>query len=491
MKKFLLGCAAASVLLIGIAVVHMQTPTEKNTPSSLPNKPTEDVKTYSEAEIQILEAAESYLYYKNLDDIIRADIRSEGDDFIITFDDPTDPQTPPHELKMVRIADFNGKKQYKITTNSWVKWNEDIRQHFETPQVSIGEYEETISWVPDLSLKSNTSLKANDIILKNQDLSVTVGAIVSDSLVGPRNNKMDIALATDIADIEIKSPIFTLTIPRLIQETQISGSNQTGIQSMQVLTSEKSVSSVHIPTLTFTAPKILNNQPVTGTIETGSIFENNPIFTLNISNIQVPQPYRDLAPTHINTKINLENISKDDLISYINLQDKYIQVEDLNSKEAEALEQQLTQMSNDLLTKAILKIDNLTAVLNKGEISLTGTIKYAEPALSIDATLTVTDFDAISPKAGPMDEKACENALKEHTPQSPLPAECIQQAGALEFLRPYLDINQRTQNDAGQTVDTFKINYSADNLIINGQSVLPQNKNKGAVQEKTAEIIQE
>ena len=130
MKKFLLGCAAASVLLIGIAVVHMQTPTEKNTPSSLPNKPTEDVKTYSEAEIQILEAAESYLYYKNLDDIIRADIRSEGDDFIITFDDPTDPQTPPHELKMVRIADFNGKKQYKITTNSWVKWNEDIRQHF-------------------------------------------------------------------------------------------------------------------------------------------------------------------------------------------------------------------------------------------------------------------------------------------------------------------------------------------------------------------------
>ena len=66
MKKFLLGCAAASVLLIGIAVVHMQTPTEKNTPSSLPNKPTEDVKTYSEAEIQILEAAESYLYYKNL-----------------------------------------------------------------------------------------------------------------------------------------------------------------------------------------------------------------------------------------------------------------------------------------------------------------------------------------------------------------------------------------------------------------------------------------
>ena len=117
MKKILLGCTAAAVLLGGIVFVSAyQMPLAQKRAWLTASSPSSSLnaKTYTLEEEQILSAAETFLYYQNLDELIRVDVKADGNDFIITFENPNDKEDPKHDLRLVRIADFNGKKQYKM-----------------------------------------------------------------------------------------------------------------------------------------------------------------------------------------------------------------------------------------------------------------------------------------------------------------------------------------------------------------------------------------
>ena len=86
--------------------------------------------------------------------------------------------------------------------------------------------------------------------------------------------------------------------------------------------------------------------------------------------------------------------------------------------------------------------------------------------------MTVTNFDLISPKPAPINEQACKAALERMTGQErQLPPQCIQNAGLLAALRPYLPTAQHSVNAKGQSVDIFTIVYTANALTVNGQTV--------------------
>ena len=471
MKKILLGCVAASVLLGGIAFIgfsQMQ-PTLIKIPAKLQHS---NVKTYTLEEEQILSAAETYLYYKNLDELIHVDVKADGNDFIIIFENPTEPDAPKQELRMVRIADFNGKKQYKISSETWTNWAEIVRENLPTPQISIDEYSQTTSWVPDLSLTTNTSLKATNVIIKDTDLSLTIGSIISDSLVGPQNNKMDVAATATVNDFKVETALFDLNIPKIILDTQITGSDQTGIETMQALTSEKTVSSLMIPTFSIDSV-LMGKQKITGTLENSLIFDKDLQLSTRISDIKIPN--MPTLPNNINAKISLVGLDREDIIAYTKLSNQYDGLENHKTSEALKIEQQLDELYAKMAPKLSVKIDDINLSFPNGSISLNGVIKPDGEALTSNTEIQVTNFDVLSPAAQPVDKEACAKALEHATLNTPTPPACVQKTGILEFLRPFLDMNKRTTNADGQSVDTFNIQYDANKISINGHEIeLPE-----------------
>ncbi len=503
MKKILLGCAAASALLIGVAVIglnKLNTPSvqkthiqavAKKTPAATVQKekpqtpivqeektPDTNLKLYSISEEQILEAAETYLYYKNLDDLLRPDVRSDGDDFIITFDNPNDPEMPKYELRMIRIADFNEKKQYQISSESWIKWAEFVREYFNTPQISADTYEETISWVPDLALTTNTSVKASDISIADKDIKLNINSVFSDSLVGLNADKIDIASASNFENVDLKTDLFQLSAPKIIQNTHIIGSEITGNKVQQILTAKSSEFSLEIPTIQLHMP-LLGQYPITASIKMTQSLETTPEFKADISNIKSQINIKNL-PQNIQMHIALDGVNRAELLNFVNLEAAYNQEEDIKSDSAKETERLLIELANKMVQNTVGTIKEITVNFPDGSLSLTGTLRSANEDIVMKGTLSVTNFDTLSPRPQPANQEACEAALKNISLDAThLPPECaVKQSGMLDYLRPFLDMAKRTTNTAGETVDTFDIDYnSAGYLSVNSEVILsPDNK---------------
>ena len=497
MKKVLFGCVAASVLLTGLAiwgfqsekqniavpsktkllaVTKMPTAIQKQNKTNVitnENEPS-NLKFYTVSEEQILSAIEDYLYHMGIDKTVRPDIKANGDNFIITIDNPSNPSQPAHTLQMVRIADFNGKKQYKITTTSPVMWKTISHQILPTGQVDIASYEETIAWVPDLSLTTNSSLKANGISIRDKDFSITADSIITDSLVGPQNNKMDVAGQADILNTKITLPFFEISIPKITQNMTLQGANQTGDKTIQPLTAEKSSSAFLIPQLIIASP-LLGTQPLTAEIKSEMTYDENLNLSFHISKIDAPTAAFEIKPKSISSDIEVKGLSKQQLIEYSSVQ-KELDNAEPNSVKVIELGNKLVEMQNEIMNKAVAHIKDMSVVLHNGKVHLNGTVRYAEPAVNADLKLSITNFDAISPAARPIDKEACEKALatiNPHVGADQLPTECQQKDGILEILRPFLQTAEHSVNGQGESIDTFTINYSADKLSINGQQILP------------------
>lgn len=513
MKKILLGCTALSVILIGAAVIGFQKkqasvqpstsdkpavatqPAEPLNADAAQDKNTAPVKPegenvaatpqntrelqglrfYSESEEQILEAFENYIYFKNLNSTMRPDIKTDGRDFIITFSDPSNINAEQRDLKMTRIEDFDSKAQYRITTQSWVVWNEMVKQAFANADLSMDSFNEVVSWVPDLSLKTNDSIKATGIKLTSDDVNFTADSIVFDLLVGPHDNKMDIASSTDINNLTLTTPIATLSIPKMTENLQVIGSDITPNETLQILTAEQSQSTTTIPTLSVQS-SMLGAQPLTAKMDSQVVFAETMKVDLDISDIRAGQILLPLMPNKVTAKFEVTGVDKDILTEYVKMQQAYNEMDDNDSDEAKKLEENLVAIQNKVLTNLGVNIEHITVSNENAGLDLSGVIHYAEPALTVSAKLAVTNFDLISPKAAPIDEEACKAALETQSVSQntagTLPPVCMQQAGALEFLRPYLETAQHTKDAAGRPVDTFIIVYSANSLTINGEPVL-------------------
>lgn len=471
MKKILLGCVAASILLGGIAFMgfNQMQPTLIEIPQKI-SLSSETKHTLEEE--QILSAAKAYLKDQNLDKVIDVHVKADGKDFIITFVNPKDSEKSQHQFRMVRIADFNGKKQYKITSNSWINWNELAQLNLSEPELTIGEYFQTVSWVPDLSLTTNTSLKTNNIEIKNEEVTLKIASIISDSIVAPQNNKLDVAAVTDIIDFTISSSVFGINIPKIIHDTQITGANQTDTEAMWALHSDKIVSSLMIPTLSINSP-LLGEKPISGKLENSIIFEDNLKISMRISDIKLPNI--PTFPKTISAKITLNGLSKEDIISYAQLAEKYTELEGKKGSDTSAIEKQTFDLTSKIAQKFNASIEDINIVFPSGSISISGVIKPNNmESLTADAQISVVNFDALSPAAYVVDKEACAKALTQMKPGMPLPPSCEKKTGMLEFLRPFLDTSKRSVNADGHSVDVFTIQSHNNGLTINGQEIIPQ-----------------
>lgn len=491
MKKILYGCVALSVLITVIAIVELnkkpapvaspdETPAAPVAGAGTPTEtPTFEGKMYTESEDKIQEAFENYLYFKGMDQVIRTDVRADGKDFVITITNPSDSTVPPQELRLTRVDDFAGKPQYKLGSTSLVKWKAVAENYLNDPKLSADTFSEDISWVPDLGLVTNQSLKATNVSVAEEGINLTVKSIVSDMLSTAENDKMNVAGSSDITDMKIVMPNGVIQAPTVTQNMQINGANQTGNILLQLLTAESATSTLNIPILGI-GMTALPGQPILAQLNNKIVFADNISMDMTLSNIKVGKMLLPMLPDTITSNMTVEGVSKEMLIAYMNMRDQLNQLPDEEGTEAKDLEQKLLSAQNQILKSLSLKINKLSLTNPNAGIDVTGIVHYAEPAPTVNARVSVTNFDVISPKAPPVDEAACKAALAQ-TPapvagQAPIiPAACAQQSGVLEGLRPFLETAEHTINEKGQPVDTFSIVYSANSLSINNQPILAPN----------------
>lgn len=488
MKKILYGCVALTVLITAVAIVEVN---KKSTPVTSPETPevtvatqgqqapettTPSERTYSEAEDQIQQAFENYIYFKGMDEVVRTDVRADGNDFIITITNPSDASVQPQELRLARVEDFAGKAQYKLNNTSLLKWQALSESYLENPTVGADSFSEELAWVPELGLITNQSLKASNVSLTNTGFNVSIKSMVSDMLTTAEGDKMNIAGSSNVSDMKITTTDFVIQAPSITQSMQINGANQNGNVILQLLTASNATSSLNIPILGI-GMAAMPSQPILGQLTNKVGFADNITLDTTLSNIKMTQSPLPMLPDTITSNITIEGVSKEMLIAYINLRDQLNEMPDEESTEAKELAQKLLAAQNQILKSLSLKINKLSLTNPNIGIDITGIIHYAEPAPVVNARVSVTNFDVISPKAPDVDEAACKAALAAAPAPSAggapiVPAACVQQVGLLEGLRPYLATAEHTTNEKGQPVDTFSVLYSAGSLAINNQPIL-------------------
>lgn len=482
MKQLLFGCVAISCLYAGISFAQNGTTqeapvnTQQTADMSLQTKQNGHLDpklVYSVEENTILEALENFLYFNSMDDTRKTDVRQDGQDFIITVSNPKEPAQKPVQIRMVRSGEFMGKPQYKISHDSWDRYKQEISKYIGQDSVTINSYSEDLTWVPELGILTNQSIKASDIRLQFDDVMVLVKSIISDSLTRESGDKMDIASMSSMSDLKITTPYITVEIPAETQNLQITDAALSADPTMQVLTASDVRFSSSTPLISISSP-MMPGQTLTAKMDTAGSFTKTFNVESTVSDIKMTGNNMialPLLPKTIAFKLTLDGLSKDLLIAYFNMQNQLNEMDE-NSPEAQDLEKKLNVAGEQLLSTLTININELSVQNDQAGMHLTGQIKYAEPSFNATAKLTVTNFDLISPKPAPIDEKACKEALQHMTGnERQLPPQCIQNTGILEALRPYLPTAQHSVNAKGQSVDIFTIVYTANSLTVNGQTV--------------------
>ena len=495
MKKLLFSCVAFTCLCGTMSFAQTPAPQNQITARNSAVDISSNSKTkehidpklvYSMEENTILEALENFLYFNSMDDTRKTDVRQDGQDFIISISNPKEQNEKPTQIRMVRSGEFMGKPQYKMSHSSWERYKHEISKYIGQDTVTVNSYNEDLTWVPELGILTNQSIKASDIRMQFDDVMVLVKSIVSDSLTRAKGDKMDIASMSSMSDLKITTPYVTIEVPNETQNLQMNDAALSADPTMQALTASEVQFSSSTPVVSISSPMMPGQTLSAKMTTTGSFVKTfNIESSINdikmVGNNMIAFP---LLPQSIVSKLTLDGLSKDLLIAYFNMQNQLNEMDE-NTPEAQELEKKLNAAGDQLLSTLVLNIDELSVQNDQAGLHLTGQIKYAEPSFNATAKLTVTNFDLISPKAPPIDEKACKEALERMTgKERQLPAQCIQNAGLLEALRPYLSTAQHTKNAKGQTIDTFTIVYTANALTVNGQTVFKANDLKTVSDEK-------
>lgn len=482
MKQLLFGCVAISCLYAGISFAQSDATQEppvneqQTADMSLQTKQNghlDPKSVYSVEENMILEALENFLYFNSMDDTRKTDVRQDGQDFIITISNPKESAQKPVQIRMVRSGEFMGKPQYKIAHDSWDRYKQEISKYIGQDSVTVNSYSENLTWVPELGILTNQSVKASDIRMQFDDVMVLIKSIISDSLTRESGDKMDIASMSSTSDLKITTPSITIEIPAETQNLQITNAALSADSTMQVLTASDVRFSSSTPLIAISSP-MMPGQTLTAKMDTAGSFTKTFNVESTVSDIKMTGNNMialPLLPKTIAFKMTMDGFSKDLLIAYYNMQNQLNEMDE-NSPEAQELEKKLNVAEEQLLSTLTININELSVQNDQAGMHLTGQIKYAEPSFNATAKLTVTNFDLISPKPAPIDEKACKEALQNMTGnERRLPPQCIQNAGILEVLRPYLPTAQHSVNEKGQTVDIFTIVYTANSLTVNGKTV--------------------
>ncbi|MDR2901538.1 MAG: hypothetical protein LBU87_00310 [Lactobacillales bacterium] len=484
MKKLLLSCVAVSGLFLSHAA--FAAPAEP-VPVQAAVQPAGD--TFSQAKLS--EAFQDFLGINNFGQNVALVIEELNDGYIVTVPEISVPVIDgqkiisAQKIQLTRAGDFAGMPQYRVKMDFLNRMKSAFDVFAPGVSIDADQFEETLLWVPQLQLIANESLKASNITVDMPNvLSMNVKSAISDLLANPKlgTDKMDVASVIDAYDILISSPHFKAFLPQITVHDTIINSEILGDEVMQMLTAERSSSMTEIPSIQVTS-FIMPEQKLTAKAAANFILSNAQLnLDMKISDIEVAQLAHPLVPKNINMQLVFDNVDNASIIRLYSLQKQLQELPQTpeNNAVANQISGEISKNVNDLMQKIIIRFPEFSISNDNAGIAATGVITGITTDPALDMTLTVTNFDLISPKPRPIDEKKCQEiALKINQNPSDfklieeLQSTCVPQPMVLESLRPYLSTAIHSVNDKGQTVDTFAISMEKGKVTVNGQLITP------------------
>lgn len=389
-------------------------------------------------------------------------------EFTIKNKDDTEEKVPSHILQMEEINNFNNLPQYKYATNSIarLKW----LAFGYTPMLitEADSFIEKATIVPSLNYQSGKNLQITNLRIMEKENGQTtdflkVAKFVSYIKSVVTANGTNFISMQQGDNIVFSSSMINVSVPAFVSKI---------IMENAVLSSSKKIPSF--------ADKMSNN------FTANNIKFNIPMLAMDIvydlSSKMLLTTNKQKNTIDIVSRLDLKNIKLKSMLSTDNalqsaefklvikgIDNNILQelqnIEEYTADSGQEGQQDVTQKLQTAFVGRDIKY-RLVLLFSDGSINGVGKINIKKDDISTISEITIANFAAIAPDTA----KACQEEMAKNTGSFP---EICTKPDLLGFLRPYIDMAKRTQNDKGQTIDKFIIEHSALGLRVNGHLLLP------------------
>ena len=408
-----------------------------------------------------------------------------GRDFLVTIPELKVPVTdgqkvlPAQTVTLTRVEDFATSPQFQVKMDFLTKMQSLLKLVSDDATVDADRYVQDMLWVPRLQLISNNSIQAENLTLSfPEHMTASIKSMVSDVLAKTQAEagKMDVAGASDAYDITVLTPFAEIIVPRLSYHHTLVGTEITGDEALQTLTAAHGTSSVEIPEFTVSSLLAPDQKLSGGFVSSVQFLPTQIQVRLNLKDLKLTPSVSSLIPEQGAINVILDNLKTADLIHLWHTQKQIQNLTDKGGDVSAELEKQLENQIQTVLKTLTIRIPEVSAYNNQAGIKIAGVAEHLNDEPQIDLTVSITNFDLISPPAKKIDTVKCTDLVQQVSENQnnttlvhQMQVECMPETGILEDLRPYLSSAAHTVNEAGQPVDTFLISYQNRQISINGQ----------------------
>lgn len=411
-------------------------------------------------------------------------------------------KVPAYAFVLSKDASFKNTDQYKFALNSLESYSPVLKQMLDSQNVKLESFTYEGKMVPALKLiTSQIAQGKNFVVQEGPDTSeiIRVGSfLVKDTLDSLSGNSVKAEGDITLKDILINHPFLQITVNQLDTQVSIPETTLGNTDLDQILNASEVKFGIQMKNLKAKS-FFLPVQEVGLDSSFDITFKQDmstKIVDMNIdwtaSNIGIVSPDIELAsklPTSLNFDMNLKGFTYADLKSLGESQNHLNEARSVPFTRPEALkvlENEVQTKTNELMAKTNFFLNNLSLRSNDYAVALRGAVYPQSEAFT--GTLTITNFDALSPAPKAIDKQACQAATEawsrlliqksgnEDDPEvreasAKATAACDDGAGFLEFLRPYVAKAKEVKDDTGKPAVQLAVEFKNGVWYVDGQEV--------------------
>ncbi len=384
---------------------------------------------------------------------------------------------PAYKAQAVKSGDFIGKDMYKISTTATEALLSYFYQKYKVTDASVADFSSEIYFVPDLRFMKYIDARASGIVFNSKDpntgLKSEIGSVKQAQLrssVKVQDGKILYQAAANIKDMAFSLWLVDVMISELESKISATYADAPDVDYSKfpenVASMQKSNSIIEAKNAEFSILGIGVNASL-GMVNNAEISEDKMRMSMDgkfvLSDVKVGQDINNNIPQEVVVKYELGNIDKDKVNNLQELQMKLNSSKNNNDGKEDilkgeclkAVEQVIKDMK--LVVKARVKYENAL-------VELLGNFGQQGDYLVGDGKILVKNFDLLYPDLS----EECER--DKQSSSDTLPDSCIKNMTSAAF-RKYVDMNKRTKNAAGETVDILEFRVNSGGVYVGGEKV--------------------
>lgn len=407
---------------------------------------------------------------------------------------------PGFTLNLTKEPDFKKNAQYKVTLTKLNQFSPGLEQLLKQQNVVLSSFLYEAKIVPSLNLMTFQMGKGENLQIKEgngTDEMIKIASMTGvDAIEDLSGNNVKANADIALKGISLNHPFLKLQIDSLganllVPETVLTNNEMEQItNSPELKTTLKmtglKASSFFLPiqSISFDADFSMDMKQdmQSKKLDITTIFDAKNVVVSGAPAVLAPK-----LPTALFFNINMKGFTMDELVALGQAQNRLREAKSVPFTRPEALkvmEQDVQNKTNAMKAKTSFFINKMGVSSDQYAISIRGALFPQQEAFN--GTLTITNFDYISPAAQPIDEEACRAASEKWSSvliekngnnqdvevQQALRAAavvCDDKAGVLDVLRPYIPTAKKVKDDNGKEALQFDIEYKNGKYLVNGQ----------------------